>query len=125
MKRVPFIQPHRGIILIHASKGKAGEIFASEKPFAKYIPDFKKLPFGAIIGAATITDCARIDTLNMTESNFDSLTLEQKAFGNSSSRFAWVLEEQRQFKQFYGAKGSLHFWNCPPQTEFVILKNEF
>jgi len=37
---------YRGPMLIHASKGKAGEIFAHEPPFKKYIPDFKQLPFG-------------------------------------------------------------------------------
>jgi hypothetical protein len=41
---------HRKAILIHASQGKAGSIFGYEPAFRKYIPDFKKLPFGAIIG---------------------------------------------------------------------------
>ncbi|MEJ7626722.1 MAG: ASCH domain-containing protein [Ferruginibacter sp.] len=45
---------HRGPILIHASKGKAGSIFAEEAPFKKYIMDFTSLPFGAIIGMASI-----------------------------------------------------------------------
>ncbi len=37
---------YRGLLLIHASKGKAGEIFAYDLPFKKYVPDFKQLPFG-------------------------------------------------------------------------------
>ncbi len=36
---------YRGPLLIHASKGKAGEIFAQDAPFKKYIPNFKQLPF--------------------------------------------------------------------------------
>ena len=43
--------------------GKAGSIFTSELPFKKYIPDFKKLPFGAIIGQGTITDVIRVEDL--------------------------------------------------------------
>ena len=54
---------HRGTILIHASQGKAGSMFAAEPPFKKYIPDFKKLHFVAIIGEATITDVIRIEYL--------------------------------------------------------------
>ncbi len=40
---------YRGPLLIHASKGKAGKIFAHEPPFKKYIPDFKQLLFGFIM----------------------------------------------------------------------------
>ncbi len=47
---------YRGPLLIHASKGKAGEIFAQDAPFKKYIPNFKQLPFGYIIGKVTLTD---------------------------------------------------------------------
>ncbi len=36
---------YRGPLLIHASRGKAGEILAHEPPFKKHIPDFKQLPF--------------------------------------------------------------------------------
>ena len=31
---------HRGTLLIHASKGRAGEIFVHGQPFKKHIPDF-------------------------------------------------------------------------------------
>jgi hypothetical protein len=47
---------HRGPLLTHASKGKAGEVFSQEPLFKKYIPDFKQLPFGYIIGRVTLTD---------------------------------------------------------------------
>jgi hypothetical protein len=36
-------------LLIHASKGKAGEIFAHGPLFKKYIPGFKQLPLGFIM----------------------------------------------------------------------------
>ncbi len=53
---------YRGPLLIHASKGKAGEIFVDEPAFKKYIPAFKQLPFGFIIGTVTLTDIIRIGT---------------------------------------------------------------
>ena len=59
---------HRGNILIHASQGKAGSIFALEPPFKKYIPDFTKLSFGAVIGQATITGVERIEDLEFLRS---------------------------------------------------------
>lgn len=55
--------PYRGTILIHASQGKAGSIFVRDPPFSKYIPDFKALPFGAIIGEVTLTAILRVEDL--------------------------------------------------------------
>ena len=75
---------HRGTILIHASLGKAGSIFAAEPPFKKYITDFKKLPFGAIIGEVTITGVIHIERLEMNDELINRLTMEEKAFGDYS-----------------------------------------
>ncbi len=89
---------HRGPILIHASQGKAGNLFALEPTFKKYIPDFTKLPFGAIIGQATITNVVRVEHLEMTDEVINRLTMEEKAFGDySEGRYAWVLEDHLQF----------------------------
>ena len=76
---------YRGPLLIHPSKGKAGEIFAHEPQFKKYIPDFKQLPFGYIIGKVTLTDVIRIGTgtlFNTSDEMMNKLTLEEKAFGD-------------------------------------------
>jgi hypothetical protein len=105
---------HRGPLLIHASKGKAGEIFAIEPPFNKYIPDFRKLPFGFIIGQVTLTDVIRIGTGSLFHANdemINRLTMEEKAFGDyTDGRFAWMLQDAIQFKQPIGARGSLTLW---------------
>jgi len=98
---------HRGAILIHASLGKSGSIFAGE-------PDFKKLPFGAIIGQATITDVIRVEHLAMTDEMINRLTLEEKAFGDySEGRHAWMLEEHLQFDKPIAARGTLSIWEYP------------
>ena len=85
---------YRGPLLIHSSKGKAGEIFADELPFKKYITDFKNLPFGYIVGKVTLTDVIRIGTGLLSYANdetLNKLSMEEKAFGDySPGRFAWL-----------------------------------
>ncbi len=105
---------YRGPLLIHASRGKAGEIFAYEPPFKKYIPDFKQLPFGYIIGKVTLTDVIRIGTgtlLHISDEIMNKLTMEEKAFGDyTPGRFAWMLQDPIAFKTPLGARGSLTLW---------------
>ena len=108
---------HRGTILIHASQGKVGSIFASEPPFKKYIPHFKKLPFGALIGEATITDVIRIEDLEMPDELINHLTMEEKAFGDySKGRYAWILEDHKQFDKPIPARGTLSIWEYPDEN---------
>ena len=106
--------PYRGPLLIHASKGKAGEIFAGELPFKKYIADFKKLPFGSIIGKVTLTDVVRIGTGSLSylkDETLNKLTMEEKAFGDySPGRFAWIFKDPICFKNLMGVRGSLSLW---------------
>jgi activating signal cointegrator 1 len=114
---------HRGVLLIHASKGKAGGILAEEQPFKKHIEDFNKLPFGAIIGQVTLTDVMRTEELRMTDERINALTLEEKAFGDyTSGRYAWMFEEAVMFPEFFSARGSVNLWNCPPFLEKEIRK---
>ena len=105
---------YRGPLLIHASKGKAGEIFAQDPPFKKYIPNFKQLPFGYIIGKVTLTDIIRIGTGSLTHTSnetMNKLTMEEKAFGDyTAGRFAWILQDSVAFKTPLGARGSLTLW---------------
>jgi len=105
---------YRGPLQIHASKGKAGEIFAGAPPFKKYIPDFKQLPFGYIIGKVVLTDILRIGTgllLNTTDAMMNRLTMEEKAFGDyTPGRFAWIVDHPVLFRIPLGARGSLTLW---------------
>lgn len=112
---------YRGPLLIHASKGKAGETFAHEAPFEKYIPNFRQLPFGYIIGKVTLTDVIRIGTGPLTHTTDDlmnKLTLEEKAFGDyTAGRYAWMLEEAIKFDTPLGARGSLMLWEFGGEVE--------
>lgn len=105
---------YRGPLLIHASKGRAGEIFAHEPSFKKYIPDFKQLPFGYIIGKVTLTDVVRIGTGMLSHTSdelMNRLTMEEKAFGDyTPGRFAWLLQDAVAFKTPLGSRGSLTLW---------------
>jgi hypothetical protein len=103
--------PYRGEILIHASRGKAGGLVAGEPVFKKYIPDFNKLPFGAIIGKAFITKILRVEDFGLSDIDMNGLTLEEKAFGDyTHGRYGWVLEEAIQFKQPIHISGHLRLW---------------
>ncbi|MES2648232.1 MAG: ASCH domain-containing protein [Bacteroidota bacterium] len=103
---------HRGIILIHASQGKSGSIFAEEKPFKNYIPDFNALPFGAIIGSVIITGVVPVTHTGLPEDTLAQLTKEEKAFGDySGGRFAWLLVDAVAFKEPLPARGMLNVWD--------------
>ena len=92
--------------------GQSGALLALEPPFSKYIPDFSKLPFGAIIGKVLLTDVIRVESLHMSDAVINQLTLEERAFGDyTNGRFVWVMEEPELFSKPVFIKGSLGLWN--------------
>jgi activating signal cointegrator 1 len=103
---------HRGELLIHASMGQSGALLAQEPPFSKYITDFSKLPFGAIIGKVQLTDIIKVQSLHMSDAVINQLTMEERAFGDySNGRYVWVLEEPELFTKPVKIKGTLGLWN--------------
>jgi hypothetical protein len=103
---------HRGDLLIHASMGQSGALLAPEPPFSKYITDFSKLPFGAIIGKVQLTDVIKVESLHMSDAVINQLTMEERAFGDySNGRYVWVLEEPSLFSKPIYMKGTLGLWN--------------
>ena len=103
--------PYRGRILVHASLGKAGSIFSEHLPFSRYIPDFKKLPFGAIVGEATLTTILRVEDFELPDKEMNRMTLEEKAFGDySPGRYGWLLEEATAYNNPIPARGHLRLW---------------
>ncbi len=103
---------HRGDLLIHASLGKSGALLAKEPPFIKHITDFSKLPFGAIIGKAVLTDIIKVESLHLSTEAINRLSMEERAFGDySNGRFVWVLEEPEVFSQPIPVKGTLGLWS--------------
>ncbi len=102
---------HRGPMLIHASQRKAGALIATEPPIARYIPDFNKLPFGCIIGQATLTDIILQEHLSLSKLDIASRSLELQAFGGEALNcYAWLLEDAFAFDQPVPARGHLHLW---------------
>jgi hypothetical protein len=104
---------YRGPLLIHASKGKAGKLLASQPPFTQYILDFDTLPFGAIIGQVTLVNVVRIDANECLDRNWEKLTLEESAFGDyAAGRWAWMLEDAVRFEEPISMRGSLGLWEA-------------
>ena len=102
---------HRGAILIHASQRKAGAIITTEPPIARHIPDFNKLPFGCIIGQATLTNIVLIQNTQLSETDIARQSLELNVFGSETMiRYAWLLEDAVAFDQPIPARGHLHLW---------------
>ena len=104
--------PYRGTILIHASLGKKAGWIAAEPPFSSYIENFKDLPFGAIIGEATLTTILRVEDFGMADNKLEILTMEEKAFGDyAPGRFGRVLENAFPFDTPIPARGHLRLWD--------------
>ena len=104
---------HRGTLLIHASQGKAGEIFAADPLFKKFISDFKTLPFGAIIGSVTLQKILRTEDFDLTDAAMNAVTLEEKAFGDyTSGRYGWLLVDPVKFVNPVPARGMPGLWKC-------------
>jgi activating signal cointegrator 1 len=104
--------PHRGTLLIHASAGKAGSTFASGLPFTKFIRDFRKLPFGCVIGQVTLIDIVPVEHIWLPGIEMEKITLEEKAFGDySAGRFAWILADAVEYENPLPARGQLRLWD--------------
>jgi hypothetical protein len=120
---------YRGDILIHASRRKIKineldvEVF---NHLSRFIPqrEYPKLPYGAIIGKAKITDTCETELLNAFDYAWGDyvITPEEKAFGDySPNRFCWLLKDALQFKYPVPAKGSLSLWEHPDIHEEEII----
>ena len=107
--------PYRGELLIHASLGKKGAALCTGPPFSQFINAFDRLPFGAIIGSAVLTDILPVEMLHLPGKALASLTLEEKAFGDyTKGRYAWLLQDPVPFSEPIVIKGSLGLWNYVP-----------
>ena len=99
---------HRGLLAIHAGKGAIPSKWRNPPPhqkalFNQFTPDLEALPRSQILCIADLIDC-RI----MTQDLIDSLTDQERAFGEYSvGRYAWYLKLVKTFEPVIPAKGSL------------------
>ena len=120
---------YRGALLIHASLGKTGGLISKEPPFIKYIPDFKSLPFGAIIGKVVLEHILPVESFYFSDTVMNQLSLEEKAFGDyTKGRYGWILSEPILFNKPIPIKGTLGLWeyngqlmNKQSQSKFIQL----
>ena len=113
---------YRGRLAIHAGLAKepfgviaaTGSEAKSMKPLCDFEigPDFAVvgLPYGAVIGEVTITDCIPIDELWGTA----LCTEREVAFGDwrkRRGRYGWILEDPVSYDQPIPARGQLGLWN--------------
>jgi hypothetical protein len=102
---------YRGLLLVHASTGKSGSLIAQTDTIKQFIPDFKSLPFGFIIGQVQLKDIVRVSELHLSEEEVNKLSLEERAFGaNNGSRFAWLFEQAEAYDEWIPATGRLGLW---------------
>jgi len=108
---------YRGPLLIHASMGRKGALIAAAPPVSGYIPEFDRLPFGAVIGKAMLTDIISFTAEDFLDEQIGSLTLEEKAFGEyAPGRYGWVLEDAVQFSCPVPARGAILLWDFPEEN---------
>lgn len=123
---------YRGIIAVHASKGfdRDARNLCMIEPFKSVLRDlgfasFDALPFGAVVGWVTLTDCVQMvgaefcghpkDDGEMCLKCDQRLTENERAFGNyRDGRVAWIADGPRQvLAQPIPMKGSLGLRDCP------------
>lgn len=115
---------HRGPLLIHASQRKAGAIITAEPPIARHIPHFNKLPFGCIIGQATLTNIVLLQHVHLSPIDIATQSLELNAFGDETgNRYAWLLEDAVSFDQPVPARGHLHLWDYPIESREQLAES--
>ena len=94
---------YRGKILIHASKKKEKSVM---NEFSDYNLSYNN---GKIIGEAYISDCIKIDD------GFNSKLIKEnpRVYGrhNHIGKYAWKLENVKEYEKKIDAKGKLGLWN--------------
>lgn len=107
--------PYRGLLAIHAAKRWTAEekAFAASPVFADALNgrgfNPASLPLGAVVGTVNLVDVVR------TEKVRDSISAEERAFGNfSDGRYAWLLETPALFDVPFPMKGAQGFFEWEP-----------
>lgn len=102
---------YRGELVIHAAKKRDAETLAAlhtlqESGVLARMPQrWSPLHFGCALCIVTLTDCIPTEIIR------ESLSVQERAFGNySSGRYAWKLENVRAFPQPIPIRGQQGLW---------------
>jgi hypothetical protein len=124
---------YRGKIAVHAAKH-----FTDEERYLCFTEPFQSalercgfghpggLPFGALLGYVTLTECRRM-TMAADESKRDARVTEQeRAFGNwQAGRFAWVASGDRRILESpISMKGAQGLRDLPEDAEALLLAEQ-
>jgi hypothetical protein len=97
---------YRGPLLIHAGMRTSGKAFAGLPTIAPLLPEFKELPFGAIIGEVMLREVLTLDT--GLQHVAPEQTLEEQAF--APGRYGFVFTDAHLFDEPIPARGKLGLW---------------
>jgi hypothetical protein len=106
---------HRGEIAIHAAKRWTVEQaeFASVERALGRVP--ARLPFGAIVALATLSDMRPTDELVL------SVSAIERLYGNyAPGRFGWVLTNVRPLREPVGCVGRQSIWTLPADVAAAV-----
>jgi activating signal cointegrator 1 len=111
---------YRGLLLIHASKGKSepSRMLCKMGTDAHLIEDYNTLPFGAIIGAVELVETYKTDFILekcMISDYNPPQSLEAQLGDYSPNRFGWYLKNPIVFDKPIPLKGNLGIWNVPKE----------
>jgi hypothetical protein len=104
----------------------SGFIVGSTEP-VEHSTDFRRLPFGAIIGIVNLTAVHPIECFFVPQKGVEEkrgewieITAHEKAFGDySPGRYGWMLEDPVMFEQPVPAKGKLGIWDWEGDIRIV------
>lgn len=106
--------PYRGLVAIHAGKSKSWL-----KGYEGRWP--RDLPYGAVVGVATIADCVAFNGLDRLPEAVEMRWPWLADHYHASGPWCWILEDARQFREPIPATGALGFWPWEPPADWESL----
>ena len=100
---------YRGPLLIHAGKNRTWLDGATDDELREEFGEL--LPFGAIVGRATLADCLHIDTIKRGEHDQRYPWLREHYHTNGT--WCWILERVSRFVTPVPWKGAQRLFNIP------------
>ena len=103
-----WVTTYRGQLMIHAGKSKA---WMSAHAFRR----FPELPYGAIVGVATLVACLEL-TAHSWPSEYEHLHQHPHANG----RFCWILINVKRLSKPVPCRGAQSLWTVPLDVQPAV-----